>query len=69
MTYAEWIESLTIFAKYHKDGLDGYPMSRARHQELWFGCSADDLSPEDKKRLEELGWSHWEGYGLMHQFM
>ena len=69
MTYAEWIESMTIFAKYHKEGLNGYPFSRARHQELCFGCPVEDLSPEDKERLEDLGWTHYDEFGLMHTFM
>lgn len=69
MTYQEWIESLQIFAKYDSRGLNGYPATRARHKELSFGCPKDVLSSEDKARLEELGWSDYEEYGLMHRFM
>lgn len=69
MNYAEWIESLQIFAKYDTEGLDDFPLVRARRQELCFGCPKELLSPEDKSRLEDLGWNDYESYGLMHHFM
>lgn len=69
LTYREWIEAMTIFAKYHEKGLDGYPAAAARHQEMWFGCKGEDISPEDLTRLEELGWSSYDPAHLMHRFI
>lgn len=60
---------MTIFAKYHKDGLDGYPSAAARHQEMYFGCPGEKISPEDLARLEELGWNNWDPSQLMHTFI
>lgn len=69
MTYREWIESMEIFAKYEEKGLDSYPIQRARHQQLGFGCPKELLSLEDKARLEELGWWDDDSYGMLNTFM
>lgn len=69
MTYREWIEVMNIFAKYHEKGLDGHPAAAARHQQMWFGCAGEEISPEDLARLEELGWYSYDPSHLMHTFI
>jgi hypothetical protein len=56
MTYAEWIEALTIFAKYAPEGLDAHPWPSCEHDEMWMGPNPEIVSDEDKARLEKLRW-------------
>lgn len=57
MKYAEWIESLTIFAKYEPEGLDTVVWPCAEHDEMWMGPDPKLVSDEDKTRLAELHWT------------
>jgi hypothetical protein len=67
MTYAEWIESLAIFAKYSPEGLNGKEWAICEHDEMWMGPNPDIVSDEDKARLEELRWSASDT-GNFHRF-
>lgn len=51
---SEWIESFQIFEKYPCYGLDA-----AEHDEVYGGPKPEVVTPEDRKRLEELGWSDY----------
>lgn len=68
MTFAQWIESMKIFAKYSKDGLDTYANVHAAHDEIFMGPDPEDVSPEDNARLEELGWFESSYGGSYHRF-
>jgi len=49
--YEKLIEAFTIFTKYpHSEYIN------AEHDEIISGPSPDDVSEEDIKRLDELGW-------------
>lgn len=63
--YRDMIEAFTIFAKYEGD--EQY-LAAAEHDEIWAGPSPEDVSDEDKKRLEELGWTEWDT-GNFHLFV
>ena len=54
MKWSEWAESFTIFAKY---GDEDY-MVCAEHDIVYAGPHdfGDKITPEDIKRLDELGW-------------
>lgn len=56
MTFAEWIESMQIFAKYAPDGVDSYGTIHAAHDEIFMGPDPEKVSSEDNARLEELRW-------------
>lgn len=56
-TYKDLIEAFTIFAKY--EGENQY-LPGVEHDEMWAGPNPEDVSEEDKKRLEELGWNEWD---------
>lgn len=49
--WGRWIEAFQLFAKY---STDAYVC--AEHDEVFAGAEVKDVSPEDEKRLEELGW-------------
>ena len=67
MTYSEYIESITIFAKYSSAGLDSHADVYCEHDEMWMGPNSELVSDEDKARLEELGWTV-ESEGSFHRF-
>jgi hypothetical protein len=51
------IEALTIFAKYQPDS---YAPTHCEHDiMLVVAVTEEQVSPEDAKRLEDLGW-HWD---------
>lgn len=52
-TYTAWAEAFTIFAKYEPDV---FGQVSASHDIIYAGPKPYDISAEDKKRLEELGW-------------
>ncbi len=53
----ELIESLTIFSKYN---VGDYSPTHCEHDILCVvGVAKDEVSAEDAKRLDELGW-HWD---------
>lgn len=61
--YDDYIEAFRIFAKY-----PGSPHGMsARHKEVYAGPNPRDVSAEDKKRLEELGWNDY-GDFRFHKF-
>lgn len=64
-TYAKWIEAFQIFAKYDPEGTD----VAAEHDEMWAGPDPSVVSPEDKARLEELGWRDYEDGNGFHAFV
>ena len=68
MTYAEWIESLNIFAKYAPDGLATPVWPCLEHDEIWMGPDPEIVSDEDKARLSELRWEAWDT-GNFHRFV
>lgn len=52
------IEALTIFAKYQPDT---YAPTHCEHDVMLVAqVSEDEVSAEDRKRLDVLGW-HWNG--------
>jgi len=53
---SEWIESFQIFEKY------GCPegLIAAEHDEVYAGPDPELIAPEDRARLEELGWEAWD---------
>lgn len=57
-TVAGWVEAFQIFAKYIPEGewLD----VAAEHDEIFAGPNPEVVTPEDKARLEELGWGDYE---------
>lgn len=59
MTYREWIESLEIFSKYAKNGMDSYATIDATHDRIFGTCGEEKINveSEDGKRLTALGWS------------
>ena len=68
MTFAQWIESLQIFAKYSAKGLDGFANISAEHDEIFMGPDPEEVSEEDNARLEELGWMESSYGGSYHRF-
>lgn len=54
----EWIESFEIFKKYEATG----GLEAVEHDEVYAGPDPKVVSPEDLKRLDELGW-HESEYG------
>jgi hypothetical protein len=68
MTYAEWIESLTIFAKYAPEGIDSIAWPCCEHDEMWMGPNPDVVSAEDKARLAKLRWTSSDT-GNFHRFV
>lgn len=52
-TIDAWIEALTICKKYDEDGFHGLA---AEHDVVYLPLDPEKVSPEDAKRLEELGW-------------
>jgi hypothetical protein len=53
-TYAAWAEVFSIFAKYAPDVWGDVA---AHHDEIYAGPDAEEVSEEDRARLEELGWT------------
>jgi hypothetical protein len=53
-----WIEAFQIFAKYVPE--DEYFEVAAEHDEIYAGPNPEKVTPEDKARLEELGWHDFE---------
>ena len=64
-SFGSLIEGLTILAKYDKDGLRGH-VGGADH-DIIFGGNPE-VSEEDKKRLDELGWHYSSEYGCWAHF-
>ena len=64
LTFAEWIESLKIFAKYAPEGMEAMVNLHPEHDEIFMGPNPAVVSPEDNARLEELRWhpSDYESY-------
>jgi len=60
------IEALQIFRKY---GNPDFP-THCEHDVLWIcGISPDDVSDEDKKRLNEIGFFHNEDDDLFKSYV
>lgn len=59
--YEELIEAFKIFMKYPHSSF----MS-AEHDEVWAGPNPYDVTEEDRKRLDELGWSDFGDDGFHH---
>lgn len=53
MEYLEWAEAFIIFAKYIKE----HAGVSARDDVVYAGPDPDEVSIEDKVRLETLGWT------------
>lgn len=68
MKYAEWIESISIFAKYSPEGLDAIVWPYCEHDEMWMGPDPEIVSDEDKARLAELHWTASDT-GNFHRFV
>lgn len=71
MTYAEqhtpaaWIEAFTIFGKYTPTHLS----ISVTHDQMYAGPPVQDVSEDDCKRLEELGWFVDEGFECFSRFV
>jgi len=65
-TNKEWIESFSIFDKYAIDPSEE-GVHRTTADDIYAGPDPVKVSPEDKARLEELGW-HDYGTGSFHTF-
>lgn len=57
-------EAFTILAKYSDEG---YALS-AEHDIIYAQAKPDDLSPDDRERLCELGWHESEEFNCMAMF-
>ena len=68
ITYSEYVESITIFAKYSPAGLDSPAEVYCAHNEMWMGPNSHIVSDEDTARLESLGWQV-EPEGSFHRFL
>jgi hypothetical protein len=53
-TYAAWAEAFMIFARYQPP--DRWCDVVAEHDALYAGPTPDEMTPEDRERLERLGW-------------
>ena len=65
--YESLIEALTIMAKYDDDS---HPVA-AEHDVIYAGVGINlgDVSQEDLKRLEELGWTHDKEFDCLSKFV
>ena len=65
-TLAGWSEAFAIMGKYS----DATFQVCAEHDEIFAGNEIDmeSISPEDMKRMEELGWMVNESDGGFHRF-
>lgn len=61
MKARDLIEALTIMAKYNEDGLDSTSFLQPEHDLVYL--VGEDVSDEDTKRLEEIGFFHDDGEG------
>jgi hypothetical protein len=68
MTYKEWAESFTIFDKY-TDPDKPFGDVSAEHDEIYAGPDPEDVSIEDKERLDTLGWQEEDKYGCFSYFI
>lgn len=50
-SYEGWAEVFMIFSKYLANA-----QVVCEHDQIWAGPEADQVSAEDRKRLEALGW-------------
>lgn len=66
-TNKEWIESFTIFSKYESEG-ESQAVHRSTVYEVYAGPDPSAVSPEDRKRLEELDWHDYDN-GSFHTFI
>ena len=65
--WSEMAEAFNIFAKYsNKDS--SYDDTYAEHDVIYAGPKPEEVSEEDKKRLDELGWHPSEGYPCWLKF-
>lgn len=67
MTYEEWAESFTIFAKY-VDPEKPFGDVSFEHEEMYAGPDPEDVSAQDKERLAVLGWIEKDKYGCFMHF-
>lgn len=65
-TWKDYSEAFSIFSKY-SDSSKGYDHVAGEHDELWAGPNPKDVSKEDAKRLEELGWTPHEDNECWHK--
>lgn len=56
MTYKDFIEALTILSNYESTGLASSLNMSAEHDIIYIGPDPDEVSEEDTRRLEELGF-------------
>lgn len=59
-TNNEWIEAFLIFNKYIGEEYEGGGIYRSTVYEVFGGPSPEQVTPEDMKRLDELGWHPYE---------
>jgi len=66
--FSSVLEGLKILAKYLPD-TDGYYVG-AEHDELYvYEVKTDEITEEDRKRLEELGWDQGEDEGVWERYV
>lgn len=51
--FTAFAEAMLIFAR---NSRDNHHDLTAEHDQIWAGDDADQFSPEDRERLEALGW-------------
>lgn len=57
-----WAEAFAVFARYECRGIS------CEHDEIWAGPEAEEVTAEDRLRLEELGWTPSEAGGF-HRYV
>ena len=50
-SFKKVVEGLNILVKYPNSSIS------AEHDQIWAGPFENEVKPEDKEKLEELGWS------------
>jgi len=63
--WSRWAKAFTIFAKYA--GKE-YAHTAAEHDEVYAGPEPEKVSEEDKKLLNELGWTECSEFNCFHKF-
>lgn len=59
------LKGLTILAKYVKDG-----SISAEHDEIWAGGEGqENMTEEDKKEMDDAGWTFDENFDSWHHFV
>jgi hypothetical protein len=65
-TFKHWAEAFEIFYRYDQSA-DGHVASE--HDRIFAGPDPDLVTREDRKRLEELGWTASAEYGCFYKWL